>query len=114
MIYSYVLIALNNSLTVLGEYELLLETKAIEPTEYIVKDINSYRAISVMSVYSGGILGNTVVPISIYKNMAGKCVQSGFGTAYVAIVDYVSNTKMNAYVGGQNASNCTCKVYGIK
>ena len=102
---------LNSSL---GTYELLLETKATNQTEYTVKDINSFRAISVMSYYTGGILGNVLIPTSIFKAMGGDFVQSGFGTPYVSLASYVSDTKISAYVGGQNASNTTCKVYGIK
>ena len=103
---------LNSSL---NTYELLLETKATNPTEYTVKDINSFRAISVMSYYTGGIVGNTVIPTSIFKAIGSdKVVQSGYGTQHVSIASYVSDTKISAYVGGQNASNTTCKVYGIK
>ena len=102
---------LNSSL---NTYELLLETKATNPTEYTVKDINSFRAISVMSYYTDGILGNVLIPTSIFKAMGGNVVQSGFGTPYVSLAIYVSDTKISAYVGGQNASNTTCKVYGVK
>lgn len=103
--------SINNSL---GTYELLLETKATNQTEYTVKDINSFRAISVMSYYTSGILGNVLIPTSIFKAMGGNFVQSGFGTPYVSLASYVSDTKISAYVGGQNASNTTCKVYGVK
>ena len=92
----------------------MLETKATNQTEYTVKDINSFRAISVMSYYTDGILGNVLIPTSIFKAMGGNFVQSGFGTPYVSLASYVSDTKISAYVGGQNASNTTCKVYGIK
>lgn len=67
-----------------------------------------------MSYYPSGIVGNTVIPISIFKTMNDKVVESGFGTQYVSLASYVSDTKIKAYVGGTNASNTTCKVYGIK
>lgn len=93
----------------------MLETNVVEPTEYTVKDLNLYKAISVMSYYPNGIVGNTVIPTSIFKTIIGeKVVQSGYGTQHVSIANYVSDTKISAYVGGQNASNTTCKVYGIK
>ena len=98
----------------LNTYELLLETKATNPTEYTVKDINSFRAISVMSYYTNGILGNVLIPTTIFKDTRDKVVQSGYGTPYISFASYVSDIKISAYVGGQNASNATCKVYGIK
>ena len=65
-----------------------------------------------MSYYTNGIVGNTVIPTSILKTMGSdKCVQSGYGTQHVSLASYVSDTKISAYVGGQNT---TCKVYGIK
>lgn len=97
----------------LGSYELLLETNSTSPTEYTVKDITHFKEISVMSFYPSGILGNVRIPVSLFTTLGGV-VQSGFGTAYVSLVTYVSNTKISAYVGGTNASNTTCKVYGIK
>ena len=67
-----------------------------------------------MSYYTNGILGNVLIPTTIFKDTRDKVVQSGYGTPYISFANYVSDTKISAYVGGQNASNATCKVYGIK
>ena len=67
-----------------------------------------------MSYYTNGIIGNIVIPTTIFKDTRDKVVESGLGTSYISLAGYVSDTKIRAYVGGENASNTTCKVYGIK